>query len=173
MSTFKLRCEQLEDRDTPAGNITAVLSGSQLYLTGDAFDNAVSTQQDASGNIVVFGVNGTTINGQSSLFIGNGILRDLIIRTGDGNDLIDVAGLFVTNGITVESGNGNDQTQFRNVTAQYIASYSGSGSDALMTSNVQVGVGFDFKGGDGTDYWQNRGITAGQWASVMEFEGFV
>jgi hypothetical protein len=157
----------------PAGNVSAFLFGSQLYITGDGFDNAVSTQQDAAGNIVVVGVNGTTINGLSEVHFGPGILRDVIVRGGGGNDLIDVAGVLVTNGISVETGNGNDQISLRNVTAQYIAAYSHGGSDALMTTNVRVGIGFDFKGGLGTDYWQNRGIVYGVWASVMEFEAFV
>jgi hypothetical protein len=173
MITNRLRCERLEARDTPAGNVTAVLSGSQLYVTGDGFDNAVSTQQDAAGNIVVVGVNGTTVNGQPWVYVGQGILSDVVIRGGGGNDQIDVAGLYVTGGLTIETGNGNDQVSIRDVTAPYVVAYTRGGSDALLTTNVYASVAIDFQGGDGYDYWQNRNTQVGQWGSVIQFEAFV
>jgi len=168
-----LRCERLEDRETPAaGNVSVVLSGAQLYVTGDVFDNAVSVQQDANGNIFVFGAFGTAVNGRGMVFVGNGILRDVVVRGGGGNDLIDVAGLFVTGGITVETGNGNDTVQLRNVTAPYLAVYTRGGDDTLMSMNAFASIGLDFQGGDGTDFWVNRNTQTGQWGSIIQFEAF-
>ena len=174
MGTFnQLRCERLEDRDTPAGNVSVVLAGSQLYVTGDGFDNGVSTQQNANGDIIVVGVNGTTVNGMGCVYVGRGILRDVIVRGGGGNDLIDVVGLFVNNGISIETGNGNDQIQVRNVNAAYIAVYARGGNDSLLTQNAHASVGIDLQGGDGFDFWANRNTSGGQWGSVIQFEAFV
>ena len=48
----RLGCELLESRTNPAGNVSVFVTASgQLYVVGDVFDNAVSTQMDAAGNI--------------------------------------------------------------------------------------------------------------------------
>lgn len=168
-----LGVEALEARDTPAGNVTVQLAGGQLFVIGDAADNAVSTQQDVFGNIVIFGVNGTTVNGQSSVFVGQGVLRDAIFQGGGGNDQIDVAGLLVIGGVSVVTGDGVDLITIRDVTADYVSAYSLGGNDSLITTNVVARVGADFAGGNGFDIWDFNGVSAGFYLTHREWERIV
>ncbi|MBX9581389.1 MAG: hypothetical protein K2X87_13895 [Gemmataceae bacterium] len=96
----RLGCEALEARDTPAGNVVATLSGGSWYLRGDAAGNEINVVRDGSGNVTVYGVGGTTINGQASVNLGpvstsgwrrTGIYVDL----GAGNDYLETHGMAV------------------------------------------------------------------------------
>src|SRR5262245_42531676 len=95
----KLGCEPLEPRENPAGNVTAFLLGGSLTVVGDALDNAVSIQQSPVGDIVVVGLNGTTVNGRSSVLVGRGLLNTLNMN--GGNDAVEVVGPFVLGGMNV------------------------------------------------------------------------
>src|SRR5919198_870882 len=64
--------EALEGRAVPAGDVSAVLFGSTLFLTGDELDNSIQFHPgDQPGQVVVHGVN-TTVNGskQPATFTG-------------------------------------------------------------------------------------------------------
>lgn len=168
-TTNHLACERLEDRDTPAGNVSAYISGAQLFVIGDANDNLVSVQQDAAGNVSVIGQEGTTVNGQASVYLGQGLLSDAIVQGGGGNDQLDVVGIYATNSISVTTGDGNDLIQLREVTANYVSAYAQGGSDRVVSSNLIAQVGATLSGGAGTDVWQNYYLYAGQY---FNYEGF-
>jgi len=169
----RLNCEQLEARENPAGNVNVFISGGQLFVIGDAFDNAVSTQQDAFGNIVVIGVNGTTVNGMSAISLGSFIPMDAIFVGGAGNDQIDVAGLFVTRQITVSGGPGNDLVQLRGVNANFITVGMHDGNDTLIGLTVRARTGMQIDGGTGFDIALLRNIFAGSFFFHSNFEQFV
>lgn len=84
-----LRVEMLESKLPLAGNITAVLFGTQLTLTGDAASNGMQIS-GANGLVRVIGL-GSTINGQV-LAQFNGVADILIFDTG-GNDVVTVSNL--------------------------------------------------------------------------------
>jgi hypothetical protein len=169
----RLNCEQLESRENPAGNVSVFISGAQLIVAGDAFDNAVSTQQDQFGNVVIIGVNGTTVNGQSAIFLGPFIPFDAIFDGGAGNDQIDVAGLFVSRQLTVSGGSGNDLVQLRGVNSNFITVATHDGNDTLIGTNVVARTGMQIDGGTGFDIGLLRNISAGSFFFHSNFEQFV
>lgn len=115
-----LAAEQLESRQLLTGNVTATYDAVDKVLTfnGDASNNAVTfaavngTEPDA----IVTGVNGTTINGSSSLSIGaftnQGDITTVIINGGGGADTVtvDTSSLEFNFPVSVliDGGSGND-----------------------------------------------------------------
>ena len=90
----RLACEQLEHRDTPAGNVTAFFNNvGELVVWGDALDNAVSIQQNEFADTIIYGVGGTTVNGQAAIYVGRGALNGVRVEGGFGNDLLEVLGV--------------------------------------------------------------------------------
>src|SRR5262245_326809 len=150
----RLDCERLEARENPAGNVTAFLNGAgQLVEIGDAADNQVSTQIDDSGNLVIYGVDGTTVNGQPLVRFGPFVPTDVIIDGGAGNDQLDVGGIFVNNSIRIEGGVGNDLVQIRGTSADSIFVNMNVGNDLLVTRNSVARSTASLHGAAGFDTW--------------------
>lgn len=84
-----LRVEMLESKLPLAGNVTAVLAGDTLVLTGDAASNAIQIS-GINGLVRVIG-QGTRINGQT-LAQFNGVTNINILETG-GNDAVTLSSL--------------------------------------------------------------------------------
>src|SRR5262245_12696019 len=82
-----LAIEQLESREVMAGNVTAVLVGNTLSLTGDEAANDLEIHQIAVGKIrVESGADATTINGKAGPIdfdLADGNLR---VKLAGGND---------------------------------------------------------------------------------------
>jgi hypothetical protein len=171
--TAKLSCEALEARENPSGNVTATLLGGTLIVNGDVSDNQFSIQQDAAGNMFIFGLNGTLINGVSTLFVGRGILTNLFINTWEGNDAVHIAGVGVFGSMFVTLGAGNDQLLMVNSGATFLAIDGGDGNDAMALQGVVGFFAVDVTGGPGIDVLQNRGIFGGSVRVIREFEIFV
>lgn len=105
--TFRARlgCESLEARDTPAGNVAATFQNGVWYLLGDAADNQINVVKDASGNVTVYGLNGTTVNGQGAVALG-------VVTGGGGSGFAPPR-----NGLYVDLGAGTDYLETHRVTA--------------------------------------------------------
>jgi hypothetical protein len=168
----RLGCESLEQRENPVGNVTAMLSGGTLTVVGDAFDNAVSIRQSPLGDITIVGLNGTTVNGRSAVFVGRGLLNGLNVNMGGGNDAVEVVGLWVWGAITVEGGAGNDTIRLAAVTGGSIAVDGGPGNDTVIAQGVVSRTTAVFNGGLGFDTFVNRGVTA-PFRLVTGFERFL
>ena len=125
--------EQLEDRTLLAGNVTAQFLGQSAFINGDAADNSVQVLVDA-GNVVVRGVNGTTVNGGTNDFVlatnTASLSRSVFASLSAGNDT------FVINGVTV----GRD-----------LFVDGGAGNDLLVVSAANVGRSLMLWGGFGND----------------------
>ena len=85
----------LEARVLPAGNVNVRISNNTVVITGDREDNEVSVIVE-DGNLVVRGLDDTTINGEEDDFI---VAEDsetfdgkLLVRLGTGNDTFAVDG---------------------------------------------------------------------------------
>jgi hypothetical protein len=95
--------EPLESRTLLAGNVTAVVDDGDLTLTGDADDNLVDVMV-VNGDIVVQGVDGTTINGSSDPFVAfagtTTIAGDFKARLGSGDDTLRLFGPLTVAGTT-------------------------------------------------------------------------
>jgi hypothetical protein len=171
--TAKLSCEALEARENPAGNVTATLLGGTLIVNGDVFDNQFSIQQNSLGDLFIFGLNGTLINGVSTLFVGRGLLTNLFVNTWFGNDSVHIAGIGAFGSMFVSLGDENDALLMVNSGATFLAIDAQGGNDAVGLFGV---VGFnavDVTGGTGIDVLQNRGIFGGLSRIVRDFEIFI
>lgn len=56
------RPQLLKTRTLLAGNVTATVPGADLIIQGSDFDNAMTLMTNAHGNIVLRGINDTSIN---------------------------------------------------------------------------------------------------------------
>ncbi|AMV25787.1 hypothetical protein VT84_15425 [Gemmata sp. SH-PL17] len=162
-SHTNLTCEYLEDRDTPAGNVTAMLSGGALIVTGDDAFNRVRIEQDGAGNLSVIGLAGTTVNGQSAVYIGQGIPSGVFVDLGNGQDYLEMVGVYAGT-INVQGGNDGDGLYLWNVGASgNIEVHSGEANDTLFASGVVAGGALVLDGGNAYDIihvdnsWGNGG----------------
>jgi hypothetical protein len=156
----RLGCEPLEQRENPAGNVTAFLSGGTLVALGDAADNAVGIQQTAAGDIWMIGLNGTTVNGRSVVFVGRGFLTGVNVQMNGGNDFVELFNLFVGGDIAVQGGTGNDTIRLAALTGRNIAVDAGAGDDAVGTQGVVATSSVFLNGNLGFDVFVDRGVTA-------------
>ena len=90
--------QSLESRCLPAGTVTADISGGNITLNGDKFNNLIEVELTPTG-VFVRGVEGTnlkfgarTIADGSSLKLASGprVTTDLIINLKDGNDSVSI-----------------------------------------------------------------------------------
>lgn len=148
----RLACESLEHRDNPAGNVAVGLAGDGvLWVIGDALPNQVSIQQSSAGDIFVFGLNDTLVNGQTGVYVGNGILSGMNVQMGAGDDVVDVAGIYTTGWIYMTAGDENDGIVMQGVTADVVWLEAQGGNDAVALNGVVAMSGAVVDGGTGFD----------------------
>jgi len=169
-----LNCEQLETRDNPNGNVTVAISGGSLFVAGDGGNNAVTTRQDASGNIIIAGVFGTTVNFRSVIVLPPFVPFNAVFDGGFGFDQIDISGLQVGNSLRVAGGVGNDLITLRDGTrAAFMNVTLDDGNDTLIATNVVATLGAQFSGGFGFDTAMLRNFFAGSFFFHNTIERFV
>jgi hypothetical protein len=143
--------ERLETRATPAGNVAAFASGGSVFLFGDAADNQVVLQQTQSGEVIVSGTNGTTINGAQSVSLGTGFPESVRIDLGDGSDSVQVFNQ-IAGSIVVIGGNGDDSVFLGNSGAfGNVEVFGGAGNDTVVLSAVRANNIIGLDGGVGID----------------------
>ncbi len=170
VAPHRLACEQLESRRNPAGNVTAFMSGGRLTLLGDAADNSVSIQQNAAGDLFLFGLNGTAINGQSAVYVGRGTISGLVVDTGQGNDYVEILGVATPGLVWVTTGDGSDGIFVGSVSAGQLHLDTQGGDDGVVTSTVFVAGTAEVSGGAGNDGYDYDGLFAGGGLFVHDFE---
>ncbi|HJZ92963.1 MAG TPA: hypothetical protein VKE40_18960 [Gemmataceae bacterium] len=107
---LRLDLEHLETRDTPAGTVNAVLSGTTLTLIGDDADNAVQLNK-TPGGIEVVGINATQVTGGVQPFAGVIAIR-AVMKDGNDTVFLDPAADLVLSGIsTFDLGDGDNVLQ--------------------------------------------------------------
>ena len=129
MATVQL----LEQRALLAGNAIASLNGPHLTVLGDADNNTVEITV-LGGNVVVRGLDDTTVNGSSEFIVASGVNTiggNIFISLGDGDDTV----LFSRNV------NVTGKTDIR----------GGSGDDSIGSINATFGNGLDIHGKRGND----------------------
>jgi hypothetical protein len=149
--SFRPLLERLEDRLTPAGNVTSSFTGGSLTLTGDALANAITISEPTLNGPLVVTPNGTTtLDGQSAAE-GFTVTGNLTIQLGAGNDSISFD--LGPNPITVPgtlsilygSNTGDKLTQTINAVGnaftvgQNLAISYGAGAVTTKLDNLQVG----------------------------------
>ena len=150
------RLERLEERALLAGNVTAQLLGQTAVVNGDMANNSVQIFIE-SGNVVVRGLDGTTINGTSDDFIlASGTISlpgHFSASLGDGNDTLTIAGVTVSRNAAISGGQGNDQIAVMgsSVVSGDLTISGGSGADTISLQDSTVGRTARILGGKGTD----------------------
>jgi hypothetical protein len=175
-----LNLTPLEDRLVPA--VTVGVVGGDLIVNGDGSNDQVQISQVSTGVTRIEGLNGTPINGhfvavQMSFSnnlrvdLGNGnnflympqtavrdgvVANSAVIKTGTGNDSIEIFQLTLRNDLTVDTGEGDDGVYLNYVIAADDVHLGGDdginvltrgGSDFVQiynsTSNGDVEVNLD------------------------------
>lgn len=174
---FRPQLLPLEDRTTPAGDVTARVVNGTLFIDGDARANAVTVAGTGWRSVAVRpGDADTTINGQAP---GKGVLlgditRGIVIRTNDGEDTVRLEKIHSKKYIGVFTGGGEDEVVLTGLDARGAVevdtgvaddTVSVTGSKFRKTLAVNLGDGDDqvnvggsklrdrtfFAGGEGSD----------------------
>lgn len=150
-------------RNPFANNVLVNLGGDGiLYLRGDAADNRFSIQRDTFGDVFVYGVGGTRINGQAFVHFGRGVLNGVQVVSDAGNDLVEFVNIHTAGLISVQAGNENDGVALYNVSAGGMSLRMEGGDDIFVTDSVWVNGLAVLDGGSGFDTidYRTYGIAA-------------
>ncbi|MBS0203648.1 MAG: LEPR-XLL domain-containing protein [Planctomycetes bacterium] len=132
--------EALEDRILLAGDVSAVLQGSTLYIVGDSAGNDVNIGQDDLGNITVQGADGTSINHDSS---GNPLafsgVKNISVFLDGGDDRLIIGGEdeAAETDVTSAEEEGDEEGPKLSL-AGSLTVLTGSGDDVVRMSFTQV-----------------------------------
>src|SRR5215213_5526683 len=110
------RCnfEGLEQRRMMAGDVVVKMSGENLIIAGNRFDNAITiTAGVPAGQVIVSGVTAggspTRINGTPNGSVTlNGFFGDLKVNMAAGNDSISINSVTVRGNTKIDVGDGID-----------------------------------------------------------------
>ncbi len=162
--TVDAQSQSLEKRTLLAGNAIVSFSGGNLSVTGDGLDNTIEVTA-AGGNVIVRGLNNTTINGSTTAFIAvsnsTAIPGSVSIGTGDGNDTVMFSRNVSVGGLTtVDGGAGNDSIGSTGATFQGGVQIHGRrGNDSISLSNTTVAGLLWIKTKTGDDIVSLDGVT--------------
>ena len=133
-----------------AGNVNANVSGEQIFIRGDQFDNQIRIFA-IEGNIRIAGLSGTTINGQSQITVENSevvtnnnrigaeFFGGLRIHMGPGNDLLFVDGIRLNDLSVIYGGTGDDSINIANTDffdTAVVQTFDGD--DSISINDTQV-----------------------------------
>ena len=163
--------EVLEPRRLLAGDVTVVESG-QLFIRGDDSSNQIQIVATEEGQVLVKGLNNTTINGGTDAFIvsGSNDLQGargrnasfdggLNINLNGGHDRIDVRSLELQGNSWISTGEGNDLLRLHRSTSHDLDVLSGQGDDTLRLFQSRAKGDLNVRTGDGQDeirVWNSR-----------------
>lgn len=163
-------------------NVSVSMSGSTLRLNGDSDANFVGIEQDG-GVVTIYGEDGTTVNGESSLSVDledlAGISR-VVANMRGGNDGLLFEGLS-QNGHSIDAtiflGPGHDVLLADNVAVDDVKVFGGPGNDLLGVSgssfgsfSANTGPGEDVIGAQFSDFGWMRANT-GSGADAIGLDG--
>lgn len=150
-SPTQLNLNALEDRTTPAGNVTAFVGNGILYVVGDAADNQVWISGTGKRSVIVQPLGDTTVNG-SSQGVWLGDIRGYHIEDQSGNNTIVVSGLNTRGTLNVRTGGGDDQLNVLNSRVRQGTSIStGAGDDSVQIANSRLRQQTSIDTGAGND----------------------
>ena len=172
---FPLYVTPLEERVLLSGNVIATLVGTDLFLHGDELDNEIEITTE-SNEVVVKGINQTTVNGNDSLVVfdadttpgsfyvnlKNGE-NDLFIHQvdvdgnvfvwgGDQNDRVRIASADFGGSLHVNTFGGNDSIGLNQVSTGWSSFLNTWGDEGLISvRDFQVGLDFFAFSGNSDD----------------------
>ena len=99
----------------------------------------------------VIGLEGTTVNGQSAVFVGQGTPNGVFVSLNDGQDYLEMVNV-LAGGIHIQGGNDGDGLWMWNVSAfGNIEVHSQESNDTVFLSNVWAGNILTLDGGNAYD----------------------
>jgi hypothetical protein len=136
-----------------AGDVFVAIEGELLRVEGDNLANQVTLAQSSTGDLVVSGQNGTTINGLPSVRFARPVINAAEIRMEGGDDAVVLRGLRVANDLFVDLGAGNDRltspaTAPISVGANALI-YGEAGNDTVQLNRAKVFEDLYIDGGIG------------------------
>ncbi len=169
--------EQLEPRLLLDGNVDTFFVGNDLFIDGDAADNAIlieSTGNPGEIRISSVGAPPTTINGLPGPVVIGAVNDDVSVSMGDGDDAVQVDGVSIRGDLEIDGGAGDNDvgvtdTQVNGDTSvmgdggdnqlgvadssfgKDLRLWGGLGGDNLSAVNVRVFGDLDLYTGEGTD----------------------
>lgn len=148
--------EALEQRTLLAGDVTATLLGQTAFLTGDSAANSVQVTVE-DGNVVVRGLEDTTINGSTESFVlaqgSADFSGSIIARMAGGNDQFELSGVSVSGLVHVYGGAGDDTLMVTNSSSvgRGLLLNGQSGNNSLAVSDTTAGRSVWLVGSHGND----------------------
>ena len=152
--------EQLEDKILLAGDVTVTVTGSNIDIVGQADSNTIQIFQNDVGELVVQGLEDTTINGVDAIFntsLVAGQIQNVSIDMRGGDDFVDLVMLDepvgISGDLTVKMGQDGDSL-FINVSeiAGDVTVRMGGGVDGFDIERTTILGDMDFSGGGGNDF---------------------
>ena len=151
-----------------AGNVQAILENGDLIITGDDRDNNIIVIQECCSTVIVKGRADTTVNGSDSRF-DTQVTHDIIIRLNRGNDFVRVEVVpgveGIMNDLKIHSGTGDDTAELLGTTVQDTTVIeTGDGNDVIFIDGVEEPNGYqrpDFRG--------RLSVDAGNGRDLLEF----
>ncbi|MCA9000084.1 MAG: peptidylprolyl isomerase [Planctomycetaceae bacterium] len=153
---FCLTAEAFENRVLLDGNVSALIDAGSLRLTGDRSSNQVEVAIEA-GNVVVRGLNGTTVNGSADdqiLVTGaTKISGNLVSNLGRGDDSLVVSdGVEVGGDLIVHDRKGASTIGIRGVTiGNDLLIRTGNSADSISIDQSTIGDGIAIRTRRGND----------------------
>ena len=175
--------ESLESRTLLAGNVSAVVEDGNLSLTGDSDNNSVEVSV-VDGDVVVTGLDGTTINDSSDPFVAfagtDEINGNFSSSLDSGDDTLRITGpLTVTGTTTISDPSGASQVGITdamfdgNVTIK-----TGSSADAVSIVGSTFGSRLRVYAGSGDNQVSlfettvEGGVAVSSWTGYGRFDRF-
>lgn len=171
-----LTAESFETRLLLDGNVTALIDAGSLVIRGDDANNTVEVDL-TGGNIVVRGLQGTTVNGKTGdqiLITGSSkITNDLEITLGRGNDTVVVnKGIQVGRDLIIEDTRGASTIGIVGVTiGNDLLVTTGKGNDAISISDATIGDGIAIHTGEGNDQIAIENTTTKGSITIVTYRG--
>jgi hypothetical protein len=147
------------------GNVQAQLDNGDLIISGDDRDNNIIVIQECCRTVIVKGRADTTVNGSNSRFEAE-VIHDIIIRLNGGSDFVraevvpGVDGMM--NDLRIHSGHGDDTVELLGVTVQNDTVLdTGDGDDVIFIDGVKNPNGYqrpDFRGRFSVDAGSGRDL---------------
>ena len=169
-----LHAEVLEDRTTPAGNVTAFVSGGILYVQGDNADNQIWLSSLSDDTVAITALQDTRVNGTWLPLTFTGVTQGWVVNMGQGDDFVYISRTRGNIGVFINTGAGNDNITLNRAQhtgptvlrtgagndlvslgiGRYVGSLllnSGGGNDRVFVSGVEFQGETFLDGGPGFD----------------------
>jgi hypothetical protein len=156
-----------------ANNVQVNLEGSLITILGDNAANSILISQSATGDFVVTGRTGTTVNGLPSVRFPRLQLNAAEVRMEGGNDFVTLRGVVTANDLFIDLGAGADRlTTAGPVAVGANLTIEGSeGSDTVQLTDVTVFEDMAINGGQGALRAVLAGINAGKSMNIIAEDG--